>query len=804
MELLDVRPAVRSLRRRKGLALAAVAVLGAALGFNTAVFSIVNTLLLRPYPFRDLSQLMLLRDHRPGEGAHQGSPIASGDFLDLRRDTRSFTGVAALRPFALVLRGNGDPERVEGTAVSANFFDVLGARTLLGRTFATDEDEAGRDDRVVLSARYWKARFAEDATLVGRAITLNGRSTTVIGIIPNDACYPPGVDAWVPLVLTPVEQEERAAQHLRAVARLRPSISPAAARADVDAVAARLARAYPATNRDRGFGLQALQKEQYEFTGPLFLMVQVAALLVLMLGGANVSNLLLAQAVDRQREFGIRFALGASRRRLFGQLLLEAIAVTAAAGLAGLLLATWSIPLIRAALPEGIARWVAGWESIQLDATVVGATAALTLATGTVLGSVSGWHAIRAGALHALRDTGRSGGARLTWMRRALIVGEVAFAMVLLLGAGVTRRGFARMSEAFASLVPRQALVFGLSLPRERYPDDRRIVAFQDRLVEAIAGLPGVESAGLVRNEPASNVPSPVAPLAVNGRAPLTPGEVPRVDVQSISPGAFPALRLRTLSGRLLGPSDVAAAPRVAVLSGSMARSFWPNTDPVGAQIRLGTDAAWITIVGVASDLKLNWYDSAPRPTVYLPHAQAASREMRVIVRAAGDPRLLAAPIRALAKELDSAQPLDEMQGMDTTVAESLSPIRVLGFLLLIGGGLAVLFAGTGIYGVLAHWVASRSREFGVRLALGASPDAISRLVLRQMAVLTLAGMLVALPAGLSALFLMRTSLFGLGTADLPTVAGLAAFVCAVAALAALRPAGRARQVDPRLLLQSE
>jgi putative ABC transport system permease protein len=801
----DMRFVGRSFTGRPGLAIGAFLVLAAGLGFNTAAFSILNTLLFRPYPYPRLGELVIVRDHRLAEGAHQGNPIAPGDFVDVRRDNRVFTDVAAFHAQPLLLTGSGEPERIEGLAASASFFDILGVRTVVGRTLVPGEDEPGRDDRVVLSHRYWTARFSADPALIGRTIVLNGRSTTVVGVIPDDNCYPPGIDAWVPLVLTPAEQQDHASQHFLSVARLKPAVSLDIAREDMRQVAATLAARYPQTNRGRGFDLLELRKEQYEFTAGLFLMVQVAALLVLGLAAANVVNLMLANVIDRQRELTVRLALGAPRRVIFNLLVMEALCVTASAGAAGILVAFWSMPLIHAALPEGIGRWIAGWQSIRIDSTVVAVTTAITALTGAALGGVTGWHAVRAALSGSLRDVGRAGSPRLTRSRRVLIVAEVAFAMVLLLGAVVTLKGFSRLSVAFDTLAPRELLNFGVTLPASRYPDDPRIVEFQNRLVDRLSALPGVSHVGLIRNEPASNVSNPLTPFAIEGREPLALSDTPRADLQTMSSGGFEALHVRVVRGRLLSSSDTAAAPRVAVVSEAMARRFWPTGDPVGDRVRLGDSAApWTTIVGVVTDLRLNWYDPEPRPTITVPHTQVPSRQMRVMVRATVDPVTLAGPIRAVVSQLDPLQPVSSMQRVDDVVAESISPVRVLGLLLLIGGTLAIAFSATGIYGALAHWVSTRRREFGIRIALGASGVSVAQLVLMQVLTLTVIGLSVGLPLGLAGLALLRNSLFGLAAVDAATIGEVGAFVLAVATLAALAPVRRARLTDPSALLQSE
>jgi putative ABC transport system permease protein len=384
-------------------------------------------------------------------------------------------------------------------------------------------------------------------------------------------------------------------------------------------------------------------------------------------------------------------------------------------------------------------------------------------------------------------------------------VSEVVLAMVLLLGAVVTLKGFGRLSAAFDTLAPREVLNFGVTLPASRYPDDQHVVDFQNRLVERINALPGVSEVGLIRNEPASNVSNPLTTFTIEGRAPLALSDTPRADLQTMSWSGLNALRVRVLRGRALERSDTSVTPRVAVISDSMARRFWPTGDPVGTRLRLGDSTApWTTVVGVVTDLKLNWYDPEARPTIVVPHAQAPSRQMRVMVRASVDPISLAGPIRAIVSQLDPLQPVNGMQRVDDVVSESISPVPVLGWLLLTGGALAVVFSATGIYGALSHWVSTRRREFGIRIALGASGTDVSQLILNQVLTLAIIGLGIGLPLGFAGLALLRSSLFGLASVDLATASEVAVFILGVATLAALAPARRARRIDPLALLQSD
>jgi predicted permease len=507
--------------------------------------------------------------------------------------------------------------------------------------------------------------------------------------------------------------------------------------------------------------------------------------------------------MDRRRETAMRLALGASSSRVLAGAIMESTALAVPACLLGLAIARAMMPAIHFALPEGIARWIAGWYSIAIDPAVVAVAVLLAAVSAVTLGWLVGAQALRSGMVDILRDAGRSASGRMTWSRRGLIGVQIVFATVLLIAAAAALSGFRRQSRAFDSITPDSLLMFRVALPAGRYSSDLDVVQFQDRLLSDTRALPGVSSAGLIRNEPASNVASPLAPFAVEGRPPVTAGEPVRADVQVVSPQALPILHVSVRSGRGLLDSDDRGRPMVALVSLSCAERFWPGSDPVGARIRIGNQTGWTTVVGVVDDVKINWYDPAPRPTIFLPHAQAPSRAMAVIVRASHDPLALAAPIRDVGHRLDPLQPLGEMRRMSSVIGESVSPVRVVGLLLMASGALAILFAATGVYGILAQWVSARRWEFGIRLALGASPGRIGAMVLRETCLMATVGVGLALPVGLGALVILRAQLLGIAEADPGLAAAIGAAVIATALVASGAPAWRARQTDPATLLRA-
>src|SRR5262252_193871 len=505
-----MRLAIRSLIRRPALVVTIVGMLTIALAFVIASLGVLNGLLIQPYQYPKLGQLLLIRDSKPAEGAHQGHAIASADFIDVRQTVSAFSAVTGWQAVpAVITSGGADPERVQALAVTANFFATLGIRPILGRDFTADADTSGHDDVVLFSRRFWTSRLGGDASSVGRVVAFNGRPTTVIGIVRDEDCYPPGVDAWVPLVFSASDASERALQRIAAIGRLRDGATDLEARAQLTALSNVLSARYPATNHGRGFDLLALRREQYEFTASLFLFVQAAALLVFLMAVINVNNLLVARTLNRRQELAIRAMLGARATRVVAVVLCEVAVLTTAAGAAGALFAPGVMELIRASLPGGIARWIAGWSSLRVDALSFGAGALIALGAAIGLSVTVGLAAIRAvGAIHESARVTR----RTVWGRRVLIGAQVGLTAALLLAGTVMTAGFSRLSAAFASLSPTQLLRFTLTLPEARYPDAIRLGAFHQALLAAINELPEVETAALIRNEPASNVPNPVVP----------------------------------------------------------------------------------------------------------------------------------------------------------------------------------------------------------------------------------------------------------------------------------------------------
>jgi len=796
----DVRFAIRSVLQRPILAALVAGTLGAALAFNIASASVPAGLLHHPFAYPDLDRLVLVRDARPRDGVHQGRAISAADFLDLRRSASAFEAAAAFRPSpAVVTSAAADPESVEATAVTANFFALLGVSPLVGHPWHADADRAGEDRVAVISRRLWHSRFGSDPSIVGRDVGINGRSVAIVAVIRDADCYPPGVDVWVPLVLSADEQRERAAQRVNAVAKLSAGTPIERARFEVDAVARRLAATYPLTNAARAFDLLLLREEQTEFTAPLFGLVEASAVLLLLLAAMNATTLLAARLMDRAAELSVRSMLGATRTDLARLVTLETTMLIVAAAMVG---AAGSVPVlaaIRASLPEGIARWVNGWSAMRVDRGSI----ALVFSAAVVAGAaIAAAMTSTASALVGRAASPERVTARRTTLRRAMIVSEIALAAGLLLCAFVVLQGVGRQMSAFAALGPDRLLRFTLTLPPWRYPDEASVRAFHDRALDELAALPGVAGAALIRNEPASNVPNPVVPFDRLDAVKQSASERPRADVQVVSPGTFELLRLRIVKGRGFLPTDSGAGARVAVVSEDAARRFWADRDPLGTAIALPPGSAPARIVGVVRDFELNWYDPEPRPVIYFADAQAPARTTSVLLRTHTDPIAASREVRAAIARLDRMQPIGGLEALSTTVADSLSPVRVIDRLLAAGAAAAALLAVIGVFGVFAQSVSQRMREFGVRLALGATPLSIARAVLGEALVTAGLGLAAGVGVAVAVVRTAQASLLGLADLNASAVLLVLAAIPALMSAAALLPALRASRADVAALLR--
>jgi putative ABC transport system permease protein len=804
----DVRFGLRMLVKSRGFSALAVLTLALGIGANAAIFSMVNALLLHPYHFRALDALVRVWEDRGIDEGYDARYVAPADATELSTHNEAFENLTTYEMRSFSLGVGSEVQPVLGCRITANFFDVLSVSPAAGRIFSPGEEQPGADQVAIVSHGFWQRRFAGDPRLLGGPISVNGRSYSIVGIMPNDFDYPVPVELWVPLALTPEEKGDRAQLSLQVLGRLKEGVTLDQARATLAGFSRRLAQDYPKTNAGRTMKALQLRKELYVFTLPLFLLLQAAAGFVLLLACANLANLVFARMIGRQREIALRAALGAGRGRL-GQLFLsETLLYSMAAGVVAITASFASVRMLRASIPAGWTKWVPGWDGIRVDGNVLAVTILVALGTGLVLGLATVVHATHVELNNTLKETGPgSVTPAKRRVRSALVVAQVMFAFVLLVCAGLTIQGFARLARVYQGFEPASVLRVEISLPEKAYPDTVRITNFYQQLLRGTASLPGVQHASLITNPPASNVDSETTFFNIEGQPARKAGEAPSADLQIATPDFFATLKISLVSGRLLSEADSANAARVVVISRGMAERFWPGADPVGHRIKLGTvDSAepWVTIAGIVGDVRQNWWNPMTRPVIYKPFAQSAQRSMTLLLRTTTNPTSYVSGIREVTRRIDPGIALRGVATLEEEVSDSIAIVRIMGILMGIFGMVALVLSSVGVYGVLSESVAQRTREIGIRLALGAETDALMKLILGHALKLTAIGLAIALPISFAISRAMTSLIFGIVSMDVTILAGFTALLFLVALGAGYLPARRAMRIDPMVALRYE
>jgi putative ABC transport system permease protein len=794
----------------KSRGFSAIAILTLALGIsaNAAIFSMVNSLLLHPYHFSDLDALIRVWEDRGIDEGYDARYAAPADTKELSTHNDLFENFTSYQIRSFSLGAGSEIQPVLGCRVTANFFDVLRVSPAAGRIFSPGEEQPGSDQVAIVSNGFWKSRFAGDPRLLGRKISLNGRIYSIVGIMPKDFDYPVPAELWVPLALTPEEQADRAQLSLQVLGRLRNGVTLDQTRAALAGFSRRLEQDYPKTNTGRSLKALQLRKELYVFTLPLFLLLQAAAGFVLLLACANLANLVFARMIGRQREIALRAALGAGRGRL-GQLFLsETLLYSIAAGVVAIVASLASVRTLRDSIPASWTKWVPGWDGIRVDSNVIAVTILVALATGLILGLATVLHASHAGLYNTLKETGA--GTVTPAKRRArsaLVVAQVIFAFVLLVSAGLTIQGFARVARVYQGFEPASVLRAEISLPEKAYSDTVRIMNFYQQLLRGAASLPGVQHASLITNPPASNVDSETTFFNIEGQPAMKAGQAPSADLQIATPDFFVTLKISLVSGRFLSESDNANAAPVVVISRGMAERFWPGADPVGHRIKLGTadsSEPWLKIAGIVGEVRQNWWNPITRPVIYKPFAQSPQASMTLLLRAASNPTAYVSGIREVTSRIDPGIALHGVATLDEEVTDSIAIVRIMGILMGIFGLVALVLSSVGVYGVLSESVAQRTREIGIRLALGAETAVIMKLILGHALKLTAIGLVIALPISLAISRAMASLVFGIVSTDATILAGFTALLFLIALGAGYFPARRALRVDPMIALRYE
>ena len=806
----DLRYAVRTLTRAPGFASVAVLTLGLGIGANTAIFSVINAVLLRPLPYAQPDRLVDVNHFYPSlNNLRAGASVPGFRDYSARRDV--FEHSAVERPAGMNLTGVGEPERVNVALVSGEFFTTLGVGAALGRTLRLDEAQAGHNHVLVLTDGYWRRKFGGDRGVIGRKLQLSAEDYEIVGVMPPGFrdFFGRQVDLWSPIVFQPADfgDNRRTNEYLQFIARLAPGVTEARAQAELHTLARQLRTTY--TNSyapDWDLQVTSLNDEARGGIRRSLLVLLGAVGFVLLIACANVANLQLARIAARARELAVRVALGASPTRLMRQLLTESVLLSLAGGAVGSLLAAWGVPALLALNPRNLP----DASVLHADVRVFGFTLAVSLVAGLLFGVMPALQLGRADLHDALKEGGRGavGDRGSLRLRRGLVVTTVALALTLLAGAGLLIRSFSRLVGVDPGFQSDHLLTFTVSLPEAKYPNDTVRAAVLERLNAAIAAAPGVVGAGGTSNIPFSGNWSS-ASFNVEGYVPPPNAPMPWGDMRAVTPSYLPAIRAPLKAGRQFTNADRVGIGRVAIVDESLVRRYWPNTDPVGKRITFGrlTDSTprWITVVGVVGHtLHTGFDDDQTRVQVYFPVAQIPQRSFGFTVRTSGDPLAALPSLRAAVRAVDADLPLASVNTMDDLITQTTGPRRFA--VLLLGGfaGLAVVLAMIGLYGVMSYTVTQRTRELGVRLALGAAASEVLSLVMRQGVWLAVLGVGIGLVAALALTRVMKSMLFGVGATDPVTFVIMPLVLIAVALLASYLPARRATRVDPIDALRSE
>jgi putative ABC transport system permease protein len=807
--LLDLRYAVRSLIKSPGFTVAAVLTLGLGIGANTAIFSVIDAVLLKPLPYAEPGRLVTVNHFYPGLNALKASVSVPG-FRDYSAQKQIFEKSAVENFAAMNLTGVGDPERVNVTQVSGEFFPTLGIGAMRGRTLRPDEAQEGHNHVVVLMNGFWKRKYGSDTTLIGRNISLNGENYEVVGVMPPTFkdFFARQADLFMPVVFRPEQfaDNRRTNEFLQFIGRLTPGVSAERAQSDMHALAVRLKQQFPNSySSDWDLLVTSMEVQAVSNIRSALLILLGAVGFVLLIACANVANLQLARTAGRAREVAVRVALGASPGRLMRQLLTESVLLSCVGGALGLLFAVWGVPALLALNPRNLPPA----NEVGLDPRVLLFALLVSLGTGLVFGFMPAIQVARADLHETLKEGGRGnvGERRSLALRRGLVVSTIALALTLLAGAGLLIRSFARITGVEPGFQPDHLLTFGVSLPRTKYPNDTVRVEVLERLVAAIRTAPGVVSAGGTSNIPFAGNWS-TASFNVEGYTPPTNGLAPWGDIRSVTAGYLPTMRTPLLKGRQFTDEDRAGAPRVTIVDDEMVRRYWPTADPIGKRITFNnltdTNIAWITVVGVVGHMKHEGLDAQARVQYYFPISQAALPFLGFVVRTTNEPTAALADIRAAVRSVDADLPLANVNTMETLIDQTTGPRRFSMLLLGSFAGLALVLASIGLYGVMSYTVTQRARELGVRVALGAASRDVLQLVLGQGARLAVLGVAIGLVASLAVTRVMKDMLFGVSATDPLTFVLISTVLLGVALLASYIPARRATRVDPIEALRSE
>jgi putative ABC transport system permease protein len=803
----DLRFAFRQLRKSPGFAFVAVLTLALGIGANTAIFSVVDAVLLHPLAFKDPSRLVAVweTNEQPGGEVNHRNEVAMGNFYDWRAQNQVFEQIAALTYANFNLIGVAEPERIQGAVVSFNFFSTLGLQPAIGRSFVAEEENQAAPRSVVISHGLWQRRFGSDPNLVGQTRVLNGEQFTVVGVMPAgfEIQFPASmkVEMWTPL-RRGSSDGDRKEHYLYVLGRLRDGVSLEQAQAGMNVIVRQLQQQYPDTNRGTGVNIVPLRKQLVGNIQPYLYVLFAAVGFVLLIACANVTNLMLARLAGRQKEIAVRLALGAGRGRLIRQFLTESLMLSALGSFLGLLVAAWGIEGLRRLAPPDLPRL----SEISLNGPVFVWTFSILILTGILLGLAPALHASNPDLNSSLQESGRTtGGRKRNRLSRTLVISEVALALLLLVGAGLMIRSSMRLQQVNPGFEGKNLLTLNIALPRQKYKENQQANFFFDQMLERIARLPGVEFAGGVDPLPMSGSDSSTGVL-IEGQPIVPSADRAEAGERLVTPGYFQAMRIPLLQGRQFTEQDRADAPRVVLVNQALAQRFFPSQRALGKRLGIEDDGKllWAEIIGVVGNVKHRSLDAEIKPELYEPYQQFPRNFMSLVVRTTVEPSSTIAAIRDQVLALDRDQPVFEIKTMEELLSHSLAQSRFIMLLLGIFSALAMALAAVGIYGVMACFVTRRHKEIGIRMALGAQKSDVLKLVVVEGMGLAVIGIVLGLAASFALTRIIANLLFGIGPTDPATLIAVSLLLTSVAFLACWIPARRAARVDPMITLRAE
>lgn len=794
----DIRYGIRTLFKNRAFTTVAVVALALGIGANTAIFSVVNAVLLKPLPFEQPDQLVLVWEKRMSLGRLRNVASAP-DFVDWRAQNQVFEDMAAFMGQGFNVGAGTEPERVQGVSVTPSLFSILRARPLIGRALEQNEDQPESAPVAIISKGLWQRTFAADPDIVGKQIKLNDRDYTVVGVMPEDFAFPNRrAEIWVPLKFSQNDLQARGSHSYQVLARLKPGISVAQAQTEMESIASQLEQQYQ-VNTGHSVNVFSLYEEVVGSARPALLVLLGAVAFVLLIACANVANLLFARSAARQKEIAIRTALGAGRLRIVRQLLTESVLLSITGGIIGVLLAVWGLDILLS-LGEGSIPRV---KEIELDVWVLGFSLLVSVVTGLIFGLLPALQASKPDLNDALKEgsRGASGGIRSNRTRSVFVIAEVAICLVLLIGAGLMIKSFSRLTNINPGFNPENMLTVNVALSGARYREAAAVSGFYKQTVDRLSSLPGVKSAAVVTALPmAGNFGSRY--FGIEGRPPQPPGQGFNANTNLATPGYFATMQIPLLDGREFEDRDARGATDVIIVNQEAVHRYWPDESPIGQRVTF--DNRTRTVIGVVGDVRQSGLDVDVRPEMFSPYYQVTVPFGTLLVRTEGDPAAMTSAVRSAMQEIDRDLPLYGIKTATDVIAESVAPRRFNMLLLGIFGGLALALASVGLYGVISYSVSQRTREIGIRVALGASHKSVLGLVVGQGLVLSTIGVVIGITASFFLTRFLATLLFGVSPTDPITFGAISLLLIGVSTTASLIPARRAMKVDPMVALRYE